>query len=213
MKPGYLPPVNLVITIWVWCFTALALIFLVTSGGLLRLILFPFDREKFVPIRFLYSLLANMVVFINPLWSLTIENRDKFRNNKSYVIVSNHQSVMDIIVLQNLYKPFRWVSKAENFRLPLLGWMMRIVKDIELRRNNPASFASLVKECSHALQTGCSIAIFPEGTRSEDGSVGRFKEGAFWIALHNQAPILPMVLDNTLDALPRKGFIIQKNII
>lgn len=210
MKPGNLTLVNLVITIWVWCFTALALVFLVISGELLRLILFPFDREKFVPIRFLYSFLENMVLFINPFWNLTIDNRDKFSNHKSYVILSNQQLVMDIIVLQNFFKPFRWLSKAGNFRLPLLGWMMRIVKGIEIQRNNPASFADLAKECSHALQTGCSIAISPEGSRSEDGSVKRFKEGAFWNALHNLAPIIPMVLGNTLVSLLRKEFIIRK---
>ena len=209
VKPYALLPLQFLITIWVWAFAISALTFLVFGGAMLRIVLLPFDRERLVPIRKLYSILARLAIFINPLWSLKIENRNKFSNDRLYVLVSNHQSVMDILLLQCLFKHFRWVSKAENFRLPLLGWMMFLVKDIRLERSNPASFAALMKKCSHALATGNSLAIFPEGSRSTDGEIKRFKDGAFWIALHNKVSILPLVLDNTLNALPRKGFIIK----
>ncbi len=207
MKPEWLIPGYVSITIWLWRITALPLVFLVTSGGLLRLFLLPFVRERFVPSRMLQSFLANKAEFINSLWNLSIENHNKFKNHKSDMIVSNHQSAIDIIVPQNLFKLFRWMSKAENFRLPLLGWIMQIVNGIELQRNNPTSFSSMVKEWYHILQTGCSNAFSPKVTCSEVGPVGK---SAFWIASHCKALFLSMVLGNILDSLPRKGLIMQK---
>jgi 1-acyl-sn-glycerol-3-phosphate acyltransferase len=138
-----------------------------------------------------------------------ITGRDKFQKNKVYVIISNHQSMMDILVIQNLYRHFRWVSKSENFSFPVLGWIMKISGDIQLERDNPLSFPRLAKDCEKVLNAGSSIIIFPEGTRTTDGEIKRFKEGAFRIAQLTKVPILPMVLDGTMEVLPKKGFLLK----
>ncbi len=114
MKPEWLTPVNLLIPVWVCYFSAFTLFSLIIIGGWSRLFLLPLDHAEFLPNRLPYSFLANMAVFINPLGILTIEKLDKCKNHTGYMIVSNHPSVMDIAGLQNLYKPYRWVSKAEN---------------------------------------------------------------------------------------------------
>jgi 1-acyl-sn-glycerol-3-phosphate acyltransferase len=201
---------KVLISLWIWLFVSSTSILLVPIAMLTRIIVYPFDK-KLRTIRMLYSLYSEMYLRINPFWKIRIEGRNKFLKNRVYVIISNHQSMLDIIVIQNLYRHFRWVSKSENFSFPVLGWIMKISGDIRLERDNPLSFARLLRDCERRLSKGCSIVIFPEGTRTTDGEIKRFKEGAFRIAQLAKVPILPIVLDGTREVLPKKGFIMKIN--
>jgi 1-acyl-sn-glycerol-3-phosphate acyltransferase len=124
-------------------------------------------------------------------------------------MVANHQSLLDILVLFRLFVHFKWVSKIENFRIPFIGWNMRLNRYIQLVRGDKQSIGAMMSACSRALDEGNSIMMFPEGTRSPDGRLRAFKHGAFTLAQGSGCAILPILLDGTADALPKRGFVLQ----
>jgi 1-acyl-sn-glycerol-3-phosphate acyltransferase len=134
-----------------------------------------------------------------------MEGRDKIRRGQSYVIISNHQSVLDIILLNNLMFDFRWISKAENFKVPVLGASMRMADYIRIERGNKESVLKMMEEAMVSLNKGISIMMFPEGTRSKTTKILPFKTGAFQLAMKADLPILPVVVDGTGRVLPKNG--------
>ncbi len=138
-----------------------------------------------------------------PAWSLRISGRDKIERRAQYVIVSNHQSQLDILVAFRLFFPFKWVSKAEVFRLPFIGWNMYLNRYIGLKRGDKDSIRQMMQTCERALADGCSVYFFPEGTRSRTGRMKSFKPGAFILAQKMRVPILPVVIEGTRAALPK----------
>ncbi|MGZ4793582.1 MAG: lysophospholipid acyltransferase family protein, partial [Ilumatobacteraceae bacterium] len=95
----------------------------------------------------------------------------------------------------------KWLSKAEFFKYPLVGWLMRMAGDIELVRGQRESIAAAMDSCRDRLSKRVSVMIFPEGTRSSDGELQKFKDGAFRLAIETGCPILPLALDGTRPAL------------
>ncbi len=171
---------------------------------LVWLVTVPFDRR----LRFLhlYSCAwASFYTYVFPYWTTAVRNRERLRNDAAYVVVSNHQSLLDILVLFRLYRHFKWVSKEEIFRVPFIGWNMTLNRYIRIRRGDKQDAVRMMAACGEALETGSSIMIFPEGTRSLDGELREFRHGAFTLALRHKVPILPIVLDGTTDALPKYG--------
>jgi 1-acyl-sn-glycerol-3-phosphate acyltransferase len=152
---------------------------------------------------------ASLYTWTNPAWRVRIEGREKIRRDEAYVMVANHQSLLDILVLFRLFVHFKWVSKIENFRIPLIGWNMRHNGYIALRRGDRSSVVQMLTRCRETLAAGSSVMIFPEGTRSPDGRLRAFKPGAFVLAKTTGRPILPIVVDGTASALPKRGFVLQ----
>jgi 1-acyl-sn-glycerol-3-phosphate acyltransferase len=152
---------------------------------------------------------GSLYTWTNPAWRVRIVGREKIRRGATYVMVANHQSLLDILVLFRLFAHFKWVSKIENFRIPLIGWNMALNRYIRLRRGERASVVQMLTQCRETLAAGSSIMIFPEGTRSPDGRIRAFKTGAFVLAKASGRPILPIVVDGTADALPKRGFVLQ----
>jgi 1-acyl-sn-glycerol-3-phosphate acyltransferase len=172
------------------------------------LVTLPFDRRK----RCLHQLTcfwASLYTWLNPAWRVRIEGREKVRRGVAYVMVANHQSLVDILVLFRLFVHFKWVSKIENFRLPFIGWNMTLNRYIELRRGDAESGARMLRECEETLSAGSSIMLFPEGTRSLDGELRPFKHGAFTVARRTGAPILPILVEGTGSALPKRGYVLR----
>ncbi len=101
----------------------------------------------------------------------------------------------------------KWVAKAEMFRVPVAGWMMRLAGDIAVARNDPKSRASTLRRARHYLERHCSVMFMPEGTRSRDGRVRAFQDGAFRLAIETGVPILPLAIDGTANALPADGWV------
>ncbi len=152
---------------------------------------------------------ASLYTWLNPVWRVRIEGRERIRAGVAYVMVANHQSLLDILVLFRLFKHFKWVSKIENFRVPAVGWNMSLNRYIKLRRGHRKSIERMMHACQEAIEQGSSIMMFPEGTRSPDGHMRAFKPGAFELALRTAAPILPIVVWGTSRALPKRGFVLQ----
>lgn len=152
---------------------------------------------------------ASLYTWLNPVWRVRIEGREKIRPDAAYVMVANHQSLLDILVLFRLFTHFKWVSKVENFRVPAIGWNMSLNRYIKLRRGDRVSVEKMLAACERTLAEGSSIMMFPEGTRSPDGRLKAFKPGAFSLALDTRSPVLPIVLSGTSDALPKRGFVLR----
>ena len=169
---------------------------------LIWLATFLFDKRKFI-IQKITQYWANFYVWVFPFWTVEIIGSEKIIKNRACVAVSNHQSMGDIIFLFKTYAYFIWVSKIENFKIPILGWVMRINKYISLQRNDQRTFPKMFEDISASLKKHKTIMMFPEGTRSRNMEVGRFKEGAFKAAIDNKVSIIPIVLDGTGKTVKR----------
>src|SRR5207249_7637926 len=149
-----------------------------------------FDRRLVVLHRFT-CFWASLYSWLNPAWRVHTEGREKIRPGATYVMVANHQSFLDILVLFRLFVHFKWVSKIEMFRIPLIGWNMALNRYVKLRRGDRASVIRMMDACEQTLAAGNSIMMFPEGTRSPDGHLRAFKPGAFELALRTRTPPSP----------------------
>ena len=162
----------------------------------------PFDRRKVILQQFT-CFWAALYTWIIPAWRINIQGREHLPGRTPHVVVSNHQSLLDILVLFNLFFHFKFVSKIEIFKVPLIGWNMYLNKYIRLVRGDRKSVAQMMKDCRTAIAEGSSVLIFPEGTRSPDGQIRAFKPGAFIVAHDMKAPIVPIVISGTNSALPK----------
>ena len=191
-----------------WVFLTASSILLFPVAVVIWALTAPFDRRLFLLHRFT-CFWASLYTWLNPAWPVTVEGREKIRDDRAYVMVVNHQSLLDILVVFRIFRHFKWVSKIENFRIPCIGWNMRLNRYIELRRGDRESVVQMMEACERTIAEGSSIMMFPEGTRSIDGRLRAFKSGAFQIALSTRTPLLPIVLEGTGDALPKRGFVLQ----
>jgi 1-acyl-sn-glycerol-3-phosphate acyltransferase len=144
-----------------------------------------------------------------PFWRVRIEGRDRIPADRAAVLVANHQSAGDILVLFGIKRHFKWVSKASVFKVPFIGWNMGMNDYVGLVRGDRRSIVTMMKECREHLRRGSSLLFFPEGTRSTDGEIKRFKHGAFSLAAKQHAPVVPVVVDGTIDALPKSGWVFR----
>lgn len=141
---------------------------------------------------------------LTPLWDFTIEGEaPPGIDRRGYVVVANHESQADPFLLSWLPWDMRWVAKEELFRPPLTGWAMRLGGDVPLRRGHGESVRAMMDECGRALAGGISVMMFPEGTRSKDGDLLPFKDGAFQLAIRAGVPVLPVALAGTYAMRPK----------
>ena len=176
----------------------------------IRLITSFFDR-RLILLNLFSSFWASIYIWVMPIWSVNIVGRQKMNISKNYVIVSNHQSQIDILILYRLFYPFRWISKAEVFHLPFIGWNMLLNGYIKLKRGDKESVKQMMDQCEKLLKKNISIIMFPEGTRSKSGLLKPFKPGAFILAKKMKKSILPLVINNTKNALPKHSLILHKS--
>jgi 1-acyl-sn-glycerol-3-phosphate acyltransferase len=135
-----------------------------------------------------------------------LENIDP---HKAYVMVLNHNSMVDILSIYNLQLVFKWVSKKEVYRIPIVGQLLFAHGDIVINRASAKEAMQLVHTRGlEWLKKGASVSIFPEGTRSKDGEIHNFKAGAFILAKDAGVPILPIVLDGT-NTMVHKGWLMN----
>lgn len=191
---------------WVFLTVSSIALFPVAAGIWATTVLF--DRRLVLLHRFT-CFWASLYSWVNPLWPVTIEGREKIDPGTTYVMVANHLSLLDILVLFRLFTHFKWVSKVENFKIPCVGWNMRLNRYIELKRGDRESIREMMQACERTLGEGSSIMMFPEGTRSRNGILQPFKAGAFELALRTKSPLLPIVVEGTSNALPKRGFVLR----
>jgi len=151
--------------------------------------------------------LAVIISYSVPIWKIRIEGRRKALPGATYVIISNHQSILDILLMNCLRYRFKWISKIENMKVPVLGWYLRMADYITVNRGDKDSKEKMMVEAYQRLKKGISVMIFPEGTRSMDKEISFFKRGAFQLAISAGVPILPVLIDGTGGILPKHGFV------
>ncbi|MEM7233600.1 MAG: lysophospholipid acyltransferase family protein [Planctomycetota bacterium] len=169
----------------------------------------PFDRGRRILHRF-SCFWGYHYVWLWPLSEARFSGLENVDPKKTYVFVSNHQSLADILVLYGLFRHYKWVSKAEVFKAPFVGWNMVLNDYVRLKRGARASIASMMRACLRHLEHGSSVFLFPEGTRSPDGEIQKFRGGAISIAARANVDVLPVVLDGTGDVLPKHGLIFRE---
>jgi 1-acyl-sn-glycerol-3-phosphate acyltransferase len=135
------------------------------------------------------------------------EDLDLLPSDSPRVLVVNHLSALDIPVLgSQMTCDYRWVAKASLFRLPFIGWHLWACGHIPVDRKRAGNLNRMNERIRGVLAEGGSVLFFAEGTRSRDGALGRFKNGAFASAVREGVPVVPIVIDGT-ERLLTKGSI------
>lgn len=167
-----------------------------------------FERDRnLMRTGLLFRRLGRALTRVNPSWTLDIEGPDMLPEQRAYVVLSNHQSLADIPLISNLKWEMKWVGKKELFDTPIIGWMMKLSGDIPVDRKNARSGARMLLTAMEYLKNGCPVMFFPEGTRTKDGTVGRFNDGAFHLAIKAQVPILPIAVEGSHRCLPKHSWV------
>jgi 1-acyl-sn-glycerol-3-phosphate acyltransferase len=178
--------------------------------SLFSLIVFPlFDRKR-RQFLLIHRVWCNTVARGFPKWKYVHHGFEKLRPGQHYVIMSNHQSLADILLLSFLPTTFRWTSKRSVFMVPIFGWQFWLGGHLSIVRGSEASRKTFMKRAIETLNQGISLLIFPEGTRSRTGEIGPFKPGGFLMALRTGTPILPIVISGSGDALPKTSWVMRK---
>ena len=165
---------------------------------------YPFDKRRVVVHR-LSKWICDVVFGLPPHMKRDVVGVENIDLNQPYVIVINHMSMMDIMSIYPLPLVFKWVSKREVYKIPMVGRLLYMHGDIVINRSSPKEAMQFVHTKGMAwLKKGASVSIFPEGTRSKDGEIHNFKAGAFILAKDAGVPILPVVVEGT-DTMRRKG--------
>ena len=196
----------LTILYYLVCLVAATVLFIASFIALV--VCYPFDKKRVV-VHTLSKWITD-VVFGLPIFMkrevIGLENIDP---KKAYVMVLNHNSMVDIMSIYNLPLVFKWVSKKEVYRIPIVGQLLFAHGDIVINRASTKEAMQLVHTRGlEWLKKGACVSIFPEGTRSKDGEIHNFKSGAFILAKEAGVPILPIVLDGT-NTMVRNGWLMN----
>lgn len=194
--------------LWAWT----AAILVVALGSLWVSLLFvltaPFDRGRYLTGR-AFRLLGVIHVKLNPLWQFGTLGYTITDKRHPYVVVSNHESYADIFLISNVPMEMKWLAKAELLRIPVFGWLMRMAGDVPVHRGKLSSRIEALEGCRDRLAKRVSVMIFPEGTRSADGAMLPFRDGAFQLALETGTPILPLAVAGTSNGMAKGTFRFQ----
>lgn len=137
------------------------------------------------------------------LLPIKVTGRENMDPKQSYVFVANHQSFLDVFAVYGwLPNNFKWLMKKEIRRVPFVGTACAVAGHIFVDRSNPRAALQSMEKVKKELVDGISTVIFPEGTRTKTGEIGRFKQGAFKIAMDMELPVVPITLNGFYKAMP-----------
>lgn len=168
----------------------------------------------------LLSRTGNLAFSISKLWAYTmlgvsfvrreIKNKEKIQKGTSYIIISNHQSLYDILAwVTTLPVQFRWFIKREVLKVPLFGYALYASRNIFIDRSNTAKAVESINRGMDRLPEGVGVMVFAEGTRSADGRIHAFKKGGFIPAVMRKMPILPITINGSRYVLPKKSLAVR----
>ena len=198
---------RILISIFVWTvavFVTIAVYFAILA----TVIIFPFDKRRWRAHTQCYWW-SDAVIGLNPFWKIKISGLKNIDHNRTYVIVANHQSLADIVILYQVKTQFKWVAKEVLFSVPFVGWSLSLCKHIQLARGRLTSIKKVYRAATEWLRDETSILFFPEGTRSETGKMREFQNGAFKLAIKEKMPVLPIRLEGTGGAIPKGKWLFE----
>ena len=173
-----------------------------------RVFTFPWDRDRY-RIGRLFHASAALAARINPFWTFRIFDEVRPDDRKPYVFVANHSSFTDVFLVASLPWEMKFLSKKTIFQIPLLGWQMRLAGDVPIVRGDRESAREAMREMRNRLDRRLSVLFFPEGTRSLDGSLAEFREGAFRLAIEAGVEVLPLAITGAAGGLPKHSFVFR----
>lgn len=168
-----------------------------------QLLALPFDPQRRVSNAVAAVCWGRVLVAAEPLWHLTRTGTERLAGVPPCILIANHQSMLDIPLLMGLGRPVRVIARPAVFTIPGIGWMARLSGQVALEATDGASAQQALTRCAELLAAGISVVVFPEGTRGDGDSLQAFHRGAFELALRTGAPVVPVVIAGTADALPR----------
>ena len=195
-------------SIWTWLVLVIGVVIIFPLMVLSFVFTTPFDRRRRITGR-LFRWAAVIPALANPLWHFSWSGQPPAVRRRPHVVVSNHESFADIMLLSMLPWEMKWLAKAELFRIPVVGWMMAMAGDVPIKRGFGPSAVEAMRTCRERLAIGMSIMVFPEGTRSPRGDLLPFKDGAFRLAVEAGVPVLPLAVYGTRTALRKRGIVMR----
>jgi 1-acyl-sn-glycerol-3-phosphate acyltransferase len=193
------------VSIWTWLVLGTCLLVWIPLLVIVRVVTAPFDPGRYWT-GLLFRKIAVVTATLNPLWHFRVSGTFPPDPRRPYVVVSNHESFVDILLISHLPWEMKWLSKVEILRIPVLGWDMRLAGDVPVERGTARSAAKAMRRCREILSRRVSVIIFPEGTRSTTDEMLPFKDGAFRLAIDAGVPVLPLAVHGTRTALPKHGW-------
>jgi 1-acyl-sn-glycerol-3-phosphate acyltransferase len=188
---------GLVALVWL---PLLMLVFAVTA---------PFDPGRYAT-GWWFRRAAVVAVALNPLWRFRTSGVRIRDPRRPYVAVSNHESIADILLISHLPWEMKWLAKESIFRLPMMGWMMRMSGDIPVQRSEVRSRAEALQGLRDRLAKRVSVMVMPEGTRSKNDELLPFRDGAFRVAIETGLPVLPIAVAGTRNALAKGSWLFNR---
>jgi 1-acyl-sn-glycerol-3-phosphate acyltransferase len=198
-----------ILSAWAWVAAVLTVLIGFLYVSAVWLVTAPFDRGRYRAGR-AFRQLAVAHVKMNRLWNFETSGEPPNDPRRPYVVVSNHESYADIFLVSQFPWEMKWLSKDTIFRIPVMGWMMRMAKDVPVTRGKRESAVAALAECRDRLARRVSVMIFPEGTRSPTDEMLPFKDGAFHLAIDAQVPILPIAIAGTRDCMAKGSFAFRR---
>ena len=200
-----------IISLLIWIVGAVVTAATFFSSVIIKYWPFPVrDREKLVHAQLYWW--SDILIAMNPFWKLKVTGLENIDQNKTYVVVANHQSLGDIIIIYQIHLYFKWVAKEELLKVPFIGGLLSVNDHVLVSRDEMSSIKEVYRKASARLKSGVSMLFFPEGTRSSTDEMGEFKNGAFKIAIKEGKPILPVYIGGTREAIPKGGFIFKTKV-
>ena len=190
---------------WVWPALIVIILFGFVYVSIVWLVTAPFDSGRYASGR-AFRRLAVAATWINPYWRFRTSGVEIHDPRRPYVVVANHESYADIFLVSHLKWEMKWLAKDSLFRIPVMGWMMRMAGDVPVKRGSRGSGFQALESCRDRLAKKVSVMIFPEGTRSHGDDMLPFKDGAFQLAISAGVPIIPIAIAGTRDAMAKGSF-------
>ena len=194
-----------ILSLWSWFALGVIVIVWTPIVFLVWIATTPFDKGRYAT-GYTFRRLCVLHQWLNPMWKFKTSGQLPANKRNPYVMVSNHESFVDMLLLSHLKMEMKYLSKESFLRIPLVGWMMKMSGDVSVLRGDRSSGAAALIVCEKWLKRKMSVMIFPEGTRSFDGEMRGFKDGAFILAIRTQTPMLPVIVHGTRSALRKSDW-------
>lgn len=200
----------MIVTLYVLYFAIGLVVLLITASALYAVSIFG-DPNRDLLHRYIgwWGLHGSL---LSTFWQVKVAGAENLDRTGACVYVANHQSFADISVVYALKKSFKWVAKDYLFKVPCLGPVMHMAGYVCMNSKSVSGIKRAMKRSKELLRSGQSLFIFPEGTRSDDGMVQSFYDGAFKLACEAGVPVVPVVIDGTFEGLPKNARGLRGNI-
>lgn len=198
--------VRKVLSVWSWFVLGLSVLLWLPMVAVVRLVTMPFDKGAYAA-GYLFRKVVMPNSWLNPLWKFTTSGELPDDMRKPYVVVANHESFVDMLLLSHLPTEMKYLSKIEIMKIPVLGQLMRLARDIPLVRGDAKSGVAALAIARERLEQRTSVLVFPEGTRSKTDELREFSAGAFKLAIEGGYDILPLAIHGTRGCLQKDSWV------